>query len=138
MRFMIIRKADAQTEAGQVATQELLAAMGRYNEEMASAGVLREGAGLKPSSNGARIRFQQGRPLVTDGPFTETKEMIAGYTIIEVASREEALEWVTRWPVEDADGNVELELRQLYELEDFPAGEGLDVHLALQERMEQQ
>src|SRR5690606_12923472 len=131
-------KADAQTEAGQVATQELLAAMGRYNEELANAGVLREGAGLKPSATGARIRFQQGRPQVTDGPFTETKELIAGYTIIDVASREEALEWVRRWPVEDADGNVELELRQLYELEDFPAGEGLDVHLALQERMEQQ
>ena len=137
MRFMIIRKADAQTEAGQVATQELLAAMGRYNEALVNAGVLREGAGLKPSATGARIRFQNGRPMVTDGPFAETKEMIAGYTIIEVASREEALEWVKRWPVEDADGNVALELRQLYELEDFPAGDGLDVHLALQERMEQ-
>ena len=119
MRFMIIRKADAQTEAWAKPSTALLDAMMAYNEEMIRAGVMLGGDGLKPSSRGARIKFSKGKPKVTDGPFAEAKEMIAGYTIIQVASREEALGWVKRWPVEDGDGEVELELRELYEADDF-------------------
>ena len=135
MRFMIIRKADADTEAGMLPSEELIAAMGRYNEEMVNAGVMLSGDGLKPSAQGARVRFSGGRPTVTDGPFTETKELIAGFSVIDVASKEKAIEWVKRWPTIDGDGNVEIEIRPLYELEDFGSGEAVD-HLArLQERM---
>lgn len=119
MRFMIIRKADADTEAAAMPSEELFAAMGAYNEEMVKAGVMLSGDGLLPSSKGARIRFSNGKPTITDGPFAEAKELIAGFTIIQVASREEALEWVKRWPAEDGNGNVELELRQIAEAEDF-------------------
>jgi len=119
MRFMIIRKADSSTEAGAMPSAALVEAMMKYNAEMVSAGVMLEGAGLKPTSAGARVKFSRGKPTVIDGPFTESKELIAGYSIIQVASREEALEWVRRWPVEDGDGNVEIEVRQLYEAEDF-------------------
>lgn len=138
MKFMILRKADQNTEAGIMPSQELLAAMGDYNTEMAKAGVLVTGEGLKPSDKGARIKFNNGSPLVTDGPFTETKELLAGYTIIETNSREEALEWVKRWPKLDADGEVELELRQLFELSDFDAGEGLQKHVDLCHKMQKQ
>jgi hypothetical protein len=119
MRFMIIRKADAQTEAWAKPSKALVDAMMAYNEEMIRAGVMLGGDGLKPSSRGARIRFANGKPKVTDGPFAEAKELVAGFTIIQVASRDEALEWVKRWPVEDGDGEVELELRELYEADDF-------------------
>jgi PhnB protein len=135
MRFMIIRKADPETEAGAMASEELIEAMAKYNEEMINAGVLLGGDGLQPSSKGARIKFSNGRPTVTDGPFTEAKEMIAGYTLIQAASREEALEWVKRWPTLDGHGNVELELRQLYELEDLGAGEGIEHHARLREQL---
>lgn len=123
MRFMIIRRADADTEAGIFPenTAELFEAMMQYNQRMADAGVLKGGDGLQPSSRGALIRFRNGKPTVTDGPFTEAKELIAGYTLIEVGSREEALEWVRQWPVLDGNGNVTLELRQLYEAGDFDA-----------------
>jgi hypothetical protein len=119
MRFMIIRKADARTEAGELPSEALLAAMGAYNEELAKAGVLRAGEGLQPTAKGARVRFANGKPTVIDGPFTEAKELIAGFTMIEVASRQDAIEWVKRWPKEDGDGHVELEIRQLFEAEDF-------------------
>lgn len=119
MRFMIIRKADAETEAGAMPTQELVDAMMKYNEEMINAGVMVGGDGLKPSSKGARIKFSGGKPVVHDGPFAESKELIAGYTLIQCASREEALEWVQRWPPLDGHGEVSLELRQLYEADDF-------------------
>ncbi len=126
MRYMIIRKADAETEAEDgpgAASQELLEAMGKYNQEMIDAGVMLSGDGLKPSRDGMRVKFSGGKPTVIDGPFTEAKELIAGFTIITVDSKEEALEWVKKWPPLDAGGNVELEVRQLYEMEDFP-GEG--------------
>ena len=97
---------------------ELVTAMTSYNEAMAKAGVLRDGQGLRPSSQGARVKFSAGKPHVVDGPFTETKELVAGFTLIEVASMEEALEWVRRWPVLDGDGEVEVELRPIYEPED--------------------
>lgn len=119
MRFMIIRKADKDTEAEVLPSQELLAAMLKYNEEMAKAGVFLQGEGLRASAKGARVRFSGGRPTVIDGPFAEAKEMIAGFTMIQVRSKEEAIEWVKRWPPED--GNVELEIRQVFEAEDFGA-----------------
>ena len=119
MRFMIIRKADADTEASVMPTQELVTAMMKYNEEMVNAGVMTGGDGLKPSSAGARISFSRGKPTVVDGPFAEAKELVAGFTLINVASREEAIAWAKRWPVEDGNGNVQLEIRELYEADDF-------------------
>ena len=119
MRFMIIRKADAATEASALPTAQLVTDMTRYNQEMVDAGVMLGGDGLKPSARGARIRFSGGKPVVTDGPFAEAKELVAGFTIIQAGSRQEALEWVKRWPTSDGDGEVELELRELYEADDF-------------------
>ena len=119
MRFMIIRKADKATEAGEMPSEELLTAMIKYNEEMIQAGVMLAGEGLQPSVKGARIKFSGGKPTVLDGPFAETKELIAGFTMIQVKSKQEALEWVKRWPPLDAGGGVELELRQVFEAEDF-------------------
>ena len=137
MRFMIIRKADKQTEADPtpLPSEALLAAMGKYNEELARAGALLDGAGLHPSRKGARIKFSGGKPRVMDGPFAEAKELIAGYTIIQVKSLEEAIEWVKRWPPLDGDGQVELELRQMYELEDFGPSEAIDRMRELDEQL---
>lgn len=128
MRFMIIRKADTQTEAEPtpLPSEALLAAMGKYNEQLVRAGAMLDGAGLRPSRQGARVKFSGGKPTVIDGPFTEAKELIAGYTLIQAKSREEAIEWVKRWPPLDGDGEVELEIRQLYELEDFGPSEAID------------
>jgi hypothetical protein len=117
MRFMIIRKADAATEAGAPPTKAVFRAMKQYNDEMAKAGVFRDGVGLRPSATGARVRFASGKPIVIDGPFAETKELIAGFTLIETASLDEAIAWVKRWPRED--GDVVLEIRPLLEPEDF-------------------
>lgn len=121
MRFMIIRKADQETEAGVMPSEELLTVMGQYMEEMGNAGVLVAGEGLHPSVKGARVKFSRGKPTVTDGPFTETKELIAGYSIIDVRSRDDAIEWAKRWPPLDAHGELELEIRQLFEADDFGA-----------------
>jgi PhnB protein len=136
MRFLIIRKADESTEAGAAASPELIDAMGRYIEEMVQAGVMRFGEGLRPSSFGARVKFHDGKPIVVDGPFAETKELVAGFSLIEVGSLEEAVEWVRRWPPEDGDGNVEIEIRPLYETEDLMSGEALERFTRLQEGME--
>ncbi len=119
MRFMIIRKADKNTEAGKMPSTEQISAMMKYNEDLAKAGVFVDGTGLRPSSYGARVQISGSKPAVVDGPFTETKELIAGFTMIQVKSKEEAIEWVKRWPVEDAP--VELEIRQVFEMEDFGA-----------------
>jgi hypothetical protein len=119
MRFMIIRRADQQTEAGVMPSEETLALMGNYMQDMVNAGVLLGGEGLKPTSQGAIVKFTNGKPKVIDGPFAETKELIAGYALIQVKSREEALEWVKRWPAVDIDANVELELREIFEADDF-------------------
>lgn len=119
MRFMIIRKADKNTEAGTMPSTELITAMMKYNEEMIRAGVMLAGEGLQPSAKGARIKFSAGKPTVFDGPFAETKELVAGFTMIQVKSRQEAIDWVKRWPALDGDGAVELELRQVFEAEDF-------------------
>ena len=126
MRFLIIRKADTSTEAGVAPTEELIAAMGRYNEEMVKAGVMLSGDGLQPTSKGARVKFSGGKPRVIDGPFTEAKELVAGISILQVDSKEEAIEWVKRWPQIDGGGEVEIEIRQLYELEDFGSSEAID------------
>lgn len=121
MRFMILRLADKDTEAAVMPSEELLTAMGKYMEDLAKAGVLLGGEGLHPSSRGARVEFKHGKPTVIDGPFAEAKELIAGYTMLQVKSEEEALEWVKRWPALDADGNVRLEIRRVFEAEDFGA-----------------
>jgi hypothetical protein len=121
MRFMIIRKADRDTEAGVMPSEQLLADMMKYNEELVNAGVMLAGEGLQPSAKGARVKFSNGKPTIVDGPFTETKELIAGFTMIQVGSRQEALDWIRRWPARDGGGNVELELRQVFEAGDFGA-----------------
>jgi len=116
---MILRKADQNTEAGALPSEKLLAAMGQYMEEMVKAGILLAGEGLRPTSDGVRVKFSHGKPSVTDGPFAEAKELVAGWSLIQVDSLEEAIKWVKRWPAEDGDGEVEIEIRQLYEAEDF-------------------
>ena len=118
MRFMIIRRADEETETGAMPSPELLDAMMKYNEELIKAGVMLQGEGLQPSSKGMRVKFSGGKQVI-DGPFAETKELIAGFTMIQVKSREEAIEWVKRWPPIDAHGELELEIRQVFEPEDF-------------------
>ena len=125
MRFMVIRKADEETEAGVLPSRELLEAMGRYNEELVKAGVMLTGEGLMASDKGALVNFSGGRTTVIDGPFAEAKELVAGFSLIEVASLEEAVEWVKKWPVEDGHGNAEIEIRQIHEPEDF--GELADI-----------
>ncbi|MEX0762025.1 MAG: YciI family protein [Dehalococcoidia bacterium] len=116
MRFMILVKADKTTEAGVPPTEELISAMGKLNDEMAEAGVLIAAEGLQPSSKGMRIEFSGSKRIMTDGPFTEAKELIAGFTLIRVNSREEAIEWTSRMPF--ADGEV-VEVRPLFEPSDF-------------------
>jgi hypothetical protein len=118
---MIIRKADAETEAGAEPTQELITAMLAYNQQMIDAGVFIDGAGLKRSARGARVSFSNGKPTVTDGPFTESKELVAGFSILEVGSKEEAIEWVKQWPSLDGHGNVQIEIRELFSASDFGA-----------------
>ena len=119
MRFMIIRRADQQTEAGAMPSEQMLTLMGNYMTEVSDAGILLAGEGLKPSSDGARVKFTNGKPRVIDGPFSETKELIAGYMLIRADSKEEAIEWAKRWPALDLEQNVELEIRQLFEEDDF-------------------
>ena len=118
MRFMIIIKADKNTEAGVLPDEKLLTAMGKYNEELVKAGIMLAGEGLKPSSAGARIRFDGTKRTVIDGPFTETKELIAGFWLWQVKSKEEAIEWVKRCP-NPMPGDSEIEIRQVFEAEDF-------------------
>jgi hypothetical protein len=125
MRFMILVRATPDSEAGKKPDEEMLAAMAAYHEEMARAGVLVDGNGLHPSARGFRISSKGGRQVVTDGPFTESKELIAGYTIINVRSRAEALEWAKRMPCPHlAEG--EIEVRQMYELEELGDSAVLD------------
>jgi len=116
MRFMIIVKADQDSEAGVMPSEELLSAMTTYNEELVKAGVMLAGEGLHPSSKGARVRFEGSKRTVTDGPFAESKELIAGFWLWQVKSREEAIEWLKRAPF---DGGTEIEIRQVFEAEDF-------------------
>jgi len=122
---MILVKATKDSEAGVMPSQEMLAAMAGYHEQLAKAGVLLDGNGLRPSSQGWRIEYSGGKRAVIDGPFTETKELIAGYTVIQVKSREEALEWAKRMPNPHLEDGT-IEIRQMYELEDFAAGDAID------------
>jgi len=122
MRFMVIVKASKDSEAGVMPKQELLAAMGKYNEELVKAGVLLAGEGLHPSARGARVKFSGEKRSVIDGPFTETKELIAGFWLLQVKSKEEAIEWAKRSPNPHGPGaETELEVRQVFEAEDFGA-----------------
>ncbi|MBV8200979.1 MAG: YciI family protein [Acidobacteria bacterium] len=119
MRFMVLVKANEDSEAGVMPSAELLQAMGKYNEELVKAGVMLAGEGLQPSSKGARVKFSGDKRIVTDGPFTETKELIAGFWLFEVKSKEEAIEWVKRSPNPFPGGEPEIEIRQVFEAADF-------------------
>jgi hypothetical protein len=127
MRYMIMVKANKDTEAGVMPEEKLMSAMATYHEELVKAGVLLDGSGLKPTTNGWRIRYSGGKRTVIDGPFTESKELIAGYTLIQVKSPEEALEWSKRFPAphgEETPG--EIEVRELFELDDFGPSETVE------------
>jgi hypothetical protein len=137
MRFMVIVKASKDSEAGKMPSEELLGAMAKFNEEMVKAGIMLDGAGLQPSAKGARIRFSGSKRSVVDGPFAETKELIAGYWIIQVKSKEEAIAWMMRCPNPHADDG-EIEIRQFFELEDFGESPAIEHHRALGEQMAKQ
>jgi len=127
MRFMIIVKATKDSEAGVMPEEKLIAQMATFHEELVKAGVLLDASGLQPSKKGWRIKYSGGKRSVIDGPFAESKELIAGYTLIQVKSREEAMEWTRRFPNPAVDGKEgEIEVRQLFELEDFGPSEAVE------------
>jgi len=128
MRFMVIVKANKDSEAGALPDEKILTEMGKFNEELSKAGVMLAGEGLQPSSKGVRVRFDGSKRTVIDGPFAETKELIAGFWLWQVKSREEAIEWLKRAPF---DGGTEVEIRQVFETEDF--GEAFTLELREQE-----
>ena len=129
MRMMVIVKASPESEAGQMPSEQILADMGKYNEELVKAGVMLDGAGLQASSKGARVSYSKGKRTVTDGPFAEAKELIAGFWIWQVKSKDEAIAWLKRAPF---DGGTEVEIRQVFEPEDF--GAALKPEFAAQEK----
>ena len=131
MRFMLIVKADHRSEAGILPTEKELADMGKLNEEMVNSGVMLAGEGLQASSKGARVTFKGGKPTVKDGPFTEAKELIAGFWLIQAKNKEEAIEWARRVPFVDG----EIEVRQVFELEDFGDNAGVEIHKNLREEL---
>jgi hypothetical protein len=138
MRVMMIIKGDP--EPGQLPSEEILAAMGKYNEELAKAGVLLDLAGLHPSAEGARVKYSGGKRTVVDGPFTESKELIAGYWIIQVKSMQEAIEWAKRVPFESGDEYApegEIEIRRLFELDEFGESPAIDRARELEKELEQ-
>ena len=126
MRFMMIVKANKDSEAGVLPDEKLIAVMTKYNQELGKAGMLIDLAGLQPSSKGARIKFSGEKRTVIDGPFAETKELIAGYWLIQAKSKEEAIEWAKRAPNPHGEGEAEIELRQLFELEDFGPSDAIE------------
>jgi hypothetical protein len=134
MRFIVMVKATKDSEAGKLPSEELLAAMAKFNEEMVKAGVMLDGNGLHPSAKGARVKFSGDKRTVIDGPFAETKELIAGYWILQCKSLAEAIEWIKRCPNPHADDG-EIEIRPLFELEDFGASEAVEHHRRLAEQM---
>ena len=140
MRFMVMVKANEDSEAGVMPSKELLTEMGRYNEELVKAGVMLAGEGLQPSSKGARVRFSGKERTVIDGPFAETKELIAGFWLIQVKSIDEAIEWVKRCP-NPMEGESEIEIRQVFETEDFGeaySGEAREVHERVRDALSEQ
>jgi hypothetical protein len=126
MRFMMIVKASKESEAGEMPSEEMIATMGKFNEELMKAGVLVDLSGLQPTSKGFRVKFSGGKRTIVDGPFTESKELIAGYWVINVKSREEAREWARKVPAPHYHGEGEIEVRQFFELEDFAPSEAVD------------
>lgn len=135
MRFMMLVKATPKSEAGVLPDEAILAAMAKYNEELMKAGMLLDLSGLHPTSKGVRVRFSGGKTSVVDGPFTESKELVAGYWLIQAKSLQEALEWAKRAPMNagnQSDVQAEIEIRQVYELEDFGQGDAVDHHQAIQ------
>ncbi len=128
MKYMLMRKADTDTENGTLPTEEVLQAMAEYNERMTRAGVFTGGDGLRPTREGCRIQFRNGEPTVINGPFENTSELLAGYSVLEVDSLEDAIAWAKQWPREDAGGNVTLELRRYFTLEDFEPSPALEKH----------
>ena len=134
MRFMVIVKADQRSEAGVMPTEKELADKAKFNEQLVKAGVMLAGDGLQPSSKGARVRFNGDQRTVIDGPFTEAKELIAGFWILDVKSKDEVIEWVKRVPFTEG----EVEIRQVFELEDFAPGEAIEHHRNLREQIAKQ
>ena len=135
MRVMVIVKANKDSEAGKLPDEKLLTEMSKFNEQLIKAGVLIGMDGLRPSSSGARVRFSGGKKTVVDGPFAETKELIAGYWVWQVKSKEEAIEWLKRAPF---DGGTEVEIRQVFETEDFAPSDPTGKLRAAEERLRQQ
>jgi hypothetical protein len=134
MRFMVMVKASNDSEAGVMPSEELLGAMAKYNEELIKAGVMLAGDGLHPSSKGARVRFDGAKRTVIDGPFSETKELLAGYWIFQCKSKEEAVEWVKRCP-NPMGGTSEIEIRQVFDLTDFGESEAVTHHKRLRNEL---
>jgi hypothetical protein len=134
MRFMMIVKASQDSEAGVMPSETMLAEMAKYNEQLVKAGVMLDGSGLKPSAKGARIKYSGSKRTVVDGPFAETKELVAGFWVIQVKSKEEAIEWAKRVPFEDG----EVELRPFFELEDFAPGPAIEHHRRIGEELGKQ
>jgi len=134
MRFIVFVKATKDSEAGVMPSEELLGAMAKFNEEMVKAGVMLDGNGLQPSSKGARVRFEGDKRSVIDGPFAETKELVAGYWILQVKSKAEAIEWIKRCPNPHYEDG-EIEIRQIFELEDFGDSKAVDHHRKLAEQI---
>lgn len=126
MRFMMIVKASKESEAGVMPTDEMIASMSRFNEELMEAGALVDLSGLQPSSKGFRVKFAGGKRTIVDGPFAESKGLVAGYWVIDVKSREEALEWAKKVPAPQEQGEGEIEVRQFFELEDFAPSPAID------------
>ncbi len=131
MRFMLIVKASKESEAGVLPTGKELADMGKFNEQMVKNGMMLAGEGLQASSKGARITFKGGKPTVVDGPFAETKELVAGFWLIQAKSKEEAVEWARRAPFVDG----QIEVRQVFELEDFGQNEGVEIHKQIRDEL---
>jgi len=131
MRFMLIVKASKESEAGVLPTEKELADMGKFNEQMVKNGMMLAGEGLQASSKGARITFKGGKPTVVDGPFAETKELVAGFWLIQAKSREVAVEWARRAPFVDG----QIEVRQVFELEDFGQNEGVEIHKQIRDEL---
>ena len=132
MRFMVLVKANNASEAGILPDEHMLGAMGKYNEELVRAGVMLAGDGLQPSSKGARVKFKGENRIVIDGPFSETKELVAGYWIWQCRTKEEAIEWLKRAPFTEGE---EVEIRQVYELSDFGESEAIEQHRKLQDQI---
>ena len=132
MRFMVLVKANKASEAGILPNEQMLGEMGKYNEELVKAGVMLGGDGLQPSSKGARVRFEGEKRTVTEGPFSETEDLVAGYWVWQCRSKDEAIEWLKRAPFTDGE---EVEIRQIYELSDFGESEAIEQHRKLQDQI---